>query len=109
MTHVVGESCIGCKYTDCVAVCPVECFHEGPNFLVIDPEVCIDCGVCVAECPVEAIFDEKVLPAEQKEYAELNVRLAAQWPLITQSMEPLPDADNWADRQGKREHLMETA
>lgn len=109
MTHVVGESCIGCKYTDCVAVCPVECFHEGPNFLVIDPEVCIDCGVCVAECPVEAIFDEKVLPAEQKEYAELNVRLATQWPLITQSMEPLPDADNWANRQGKREHLMETA
>ena len=64
MTHVVGESCIGCKYTDCVAVCPVECFHEGPNFLVIDPEVCIDCGVCVAECPVEAIYDEKALPAD---------------------------------------------
>lgn len=107
MTHVVGESCIGCKYTDCVAICPVECFHEGPNFLVIDPEVCIDCGVCVAECPVEAIFDEKTLPEEQKEYVALNVRLAKEWPLITQSTEPLPDADDWADKQGKREHLVE--
>ena len=105
MTHVVGESCIGCKYTDCVAVCPVECFHEGPNFLVIDPEVCIDCGVCVAECPVEAIFDEKELPPDQKEYVELNVRLTGEWPLITQSKEPLPDADEWADKQGKRGHL----
>jgi ferredoxin len=109
MTHIVGESCIGCKYTDCVAVCPVECFHEGPNFLVIDPEVCIDCGVCVAECPVEAIFDEKELPPEQKEYAELNVRLTGEWPLITQSKEPLPDADEWADKQGKRGHLVEMA
>ncbi|GGI54774.1 ferredoxin FdxA [Oxalicibacterium solurbis] len=107
MTHVVGESCIGCKYTDCVAVCPVECFHEGPNFLVIDPEVCIDCGVCVAECPVEAVYDEKMLPAEQGEYVELNARLAKQWPLIVQSTEPLPEADTWAEKQDKREHLME--
>ena len=107
MTHVVGESCIGCKYTDCVAICPVECFHEGPNFLVIDPEVCIDCGVCVAECPVEAIFDEKDLPESQKEYVELNIRLTKEWPLITESKEPLPDAESWAEKQGKREHLVE--
>lgn len=107
MTHVVGESCIGCKYTDCVAICPVECFHEGPNFLVIDPDVCIDCGVCVAECPVEAIFDEKDLPAPQKEYVELNIRLTKEWPLITQSKEPLPDAEAWADKEDKREHLVE--
>jgi ferredoxin len=109
MTHVVGESCIGCKYTDCVSVCPVECFHEGPNFLVIDPEVCIDCGVCVAECPVEAIHDEKDLPDDQKEYVALNARLAARWPLITQSTEPLPAADEWASRQGKRDQLVEVA
>ncbi|KRB87047.1 ferredoxin FdxA [Noviherbaspirillum sp. Root189] len=108
MTHVVGQACIGCKYTDCVAVCPVECFHEGPNFLVIDPAVCIDCGVCVAECPVEAIYDEKALPDEQKEYVELNARLSAHWPLIIQSTEPLPDADDWADKTDKREHLVET-
>jgi ferredoxin len=109
MTHVVGESCIGCKYTDCVSVCPVECFHEGPNFLVIDPEVCIDCGVCVAECPVEAIYDEKDLPDGQRDYAALNARLAARWPLITQSTDPLPEADEWADRQGKRDQLVEAA
>jgi ferredoxin len=109
MTHVVGESCIGCKYTDCVSVCPVECFHEGPNFLVIDPEVCIDCGVCVAECPVEAIYDEKDLPADQKDYVALNARLAARWPLITQSTDPLPAADEWANRQGKRDQLVEVA
>ncbi|MBF8179690.1 ferredoxin FdxA [Herminiimonas contaminans] len=107
MTHVVGEACIGCKYTDCVAICPVECFHEGPNFLVIDPEVCIDCGVCVAECPVEAIFDEKDLPESQKEYVELNIRLTKEWPLITQSKEPLPEAESWAEKEGKREHLVE--
>jgi ferredoxin len=109
MTHVVGESCIGCKYTDCVSVCPVECFHEGPNFLVIDPEVCIDCGVCVAECPVEAIHDEKDLPDDQKDYVALNARLAARWPLITQSTEPLPQADEWANRQDKRDQLVEVA
>lgn len=107
MTHVVSESCIGCKYTDCVAVCPVECFHEGPNFLVINPEVCIDCGVCVAECPVEAIFDAKMLPEKEKEYVDLNIRLSKEWPLITQSREPLPDADSWAERQQKREYLVE--
>lgn len=109
MTHVVGESCIGCKYTDCVAVCPVDCFHEGPNFLVIDPDACIDCGVCVAECPVEAIFDEAVLPPEQQEYVALNARLARQWPVIAESTEPLPAAEEWAARDGKREHLVEMA
>jgi ferredoxin len=109
MTHVVTEACIRCKYTDCVAVCPVECFHEGPNFLVIDPDVCIDCGVCIPECPVEAIVEEKDLPAGQLEYLALNIELAAKWPLITQSREPLPDADDWASRQDKRALLTESA
>ncbi len=109
MTHVVTEACIGCKYTDCVSVCPVECFHEGPNFLVIDPEVCIDCGICVAECPVEAILDAADLAPGQIEYAALNVRLAAQWPLITVAHAPLPDADAWADKKDKRSALLETA
>lgn len=107
MTHVVGESCIGCKYTDCVALCPVECFHEGPNFLVIDPEVCIDCGVCVAECPVEAIYEEQDVPPGQEEYIAINARLTKVWPLITASKEPMPEADAWAERSGKREHLLE--
>jgi ferredoxin len=109
MTHVVTEACIRCKYTDCVAVCPVECFHEGPNFLVIDPDVCIDCGVCIPECPVEAIVEEKDLSAGQLEYLALNTELAAKWPLITQSREPLPDADDWASRQDKRALLTESA
>ncbi len=109
MSFVVTENCIRCKYTDCVSVCPVECFHEGPNFLVIDPVACIDCGVCVPECPVEAIVDEKDLKPEQMEYIELNKRLAAQWPLITAANEPLPDAGEWADKPNKRGLLRESA
>ena len=109
MTHVVTEACIRCKYTDCVAVCPVECFHEGENFLAIDPAVCIDCGVCIPECPVEAIVEEKDLRPEQAEYLALNAELAAIWPLITQSHEPLLDADEWAERQGKRALLSQSA
>ena len=109
MSFVVTEACIRCKYTDCVSVCPVECFHEGPNFLVIDPEACIDCGVCVPECPVEAIVDEKDLRPDQAEYPALNKRLAAQWPLITAANEPLPDADEWADKPDKRGLLRESA
>jgi ferredoxin len=109
MSFVVTESCIRCKFTDCVAVCPVECFHEGPNFLVIDPEACIDCGVCVPECPVEAIVDEKDLSPDQVEYPALNRRLAAVWPLITQARDPLPDADEWAEKPNKRGLLRECA
>jgi ferredoxin len=108
MAFVVTEACIRCKYTDCVAACPVECFHEGPDFLVIDPAACIDCGVCVPECPVEAIYDAKDLPPEQREYAELNQRLAAQWPLITAAQDPLPDAEAWANQKNKRDLLTET-
>lgn len=109
MTHVVTEACIHCKYTDCVAVCPVDCFHEGPNFLVIDPDVCIDCGVCIPECPVEAIVEEKDLPAGQFEYLALNAALTARWPVITVSQEPLPNADDWAERKDKRTLLSENA
>jgi ferredoxin len=105
---VVTDACIGCKYTDCVAVCPVECFHEGLNFLVINPAVCIDCGICVAECPVEAIVDEKDLLESQAEYLALNIRLAQQWPLITAAQEPLPEAELWAEKKNKRGDLVET-
>ena len=106
MTHVVTSACIQCKYTDCVAVCPVDCFHEGPNFLVIDPEVCIDCGVCIAECPADAIVEEADLAAEQREFLAINADLAKQWPVITMTKEPLPDADDWAERTDKRELLI---
>jgi ferredoxin len=109
MTHVVTQACIQCKYTDCVAVCPVECFHEGPNFLVINPDVCIDCGVCIPECPVDAIVDAKDLAPDQQHYLALNERLANQWPLITESQDPMPEADAWADRIDKAALLMEAA
>jgi ferredoxin len=109
MTHVVTEACIRCKYTDCVSVCPVDCFHEGPNFLVIDPDECIDCGVCIPECPAEAIVEETDLKPEQHEYLELNARLSKVWPVIAQQKEPLPDADAWAKQTDKRALLSEEA
>lgn len=105
MTHVVTESCIRCKYTDCVDVCPVDCFREGPNFLVIDPDECIDCAVCIPECPVEAIVAEEDVPAAQKDYIALNVELAKGWPSITRTKEPLPDADQWKDVKDKLQYL----
>lgn len=106
MTFVVTEQCIKCKYTDCVDVCPVECFHEGPNFLVIDPEVCIDCALCVPECPVDAIYEEDDLPENMTSYIELNADLAKSWPVISETKEPLPDAEEWADMPDKRSALI---
>ena len=101
MTHVVTEACIRCKYTDCVDVCPVDCFREGPNMLVIDPDECIDCTLCVPECPVEAIFAEDDVPANQKDFIPLNAELAKGWPAITRRKAALPDADEWKDQTGK--------
>ncbi|HRH80539.1 MAG TPA: ferredoxin family protein [Thiobacillaceae bacterium] len=102
MTYVVTENCIRCKYTDCVDVCPVDCFHEGPNFLVIDPEECIDCTLCVAECPAEAIFAEDDVPDDQREFIQLNAELAREWPVINARKDPLPDADEWKGKSGKK-------
>jgi ferredoxin len=95
MTYVVTENCIKCKYTDCVEVCPVDCFHEGPNFLAIDPEECIDCALCEPECPAEAILAEDDLAADQVQFIALNAELAADWPVITERREPPADADEW--------------
>jgi ferredoxin len=105
MTHVVTESCIRCKYTDCVDVCPVDCFKEGPNFLVIDPDECIDCAVCVADCPVQAIYAEEDLPEDMRTFIKLNAELAADWPTISKRKGPLPDADAWKEQTGKLAHL----
>ena len=102
MTFVVTESCIKCKYMDCVEVCPVDCFHEGPNFLVIDPDECIDCTLCEPECPVEAIFSEEEIPKGQEEFLKLNAELAKQWPVITEMKAAPPDADEWKGKSGKR-------
>ncbi len=105
MTYVVAENCIRCKYTDCVTVCPVDAFHEGPNFLVINPEECIDCDLCVPECPAEAIFAEVDLPEDQQEFLEINAELAKKWPVINEQKQPLPDAEEWNGVKGKLKYL----
>ena len=107
MAYVVTEGCIQCKYTDCVDVCPVDCFVEGPNFLAIDPEECIDCTLCVAECPAEAIFADDDVPEDQQEFIEINARLAKIWPVITERKDPLPDADKFVGETNKLELLIE--
>lgn len=101
MTYVVTENCIKCKYTDCVEVCPVDCFHEGPNFLVIDPDECIDCTLCEPECPINAIYPEDDVPAGQEEFVALNAELSKAWPVITARKDGLPDAKDWEGKTGK--------
>jgi len=101
MTHVVTEPCIKCKYTECVAVCPVDCFHEGANMLVIDPEECIDCGACIDECPVSAIFPEEDLPEKWEHFLEQNERYTAEWPVITETKEPLETAEEFKEVEDK--------
>lgn len=105
MTYVVTEACVRCKYTDCVEVCPVDCFREGPNFLVIDPEECIDCTLCVPECPVNAIFAEDDLPPGQEQFLELNAELAKAWPPIIEKKAAPPDAAEWEKTQDKLKYL----
>ena len=101
MTHVVTDSCIRCKYTDCVEVCPVDCFHEGPDFLVINPDECIDCAVCIPECPVNAIYVDTEVPAGMAQFLDLNKKLAGEWPVIVKHKQALPDAEQWKDAKDK--------
>ena len=106
MPHVVCEPCINCKHTSCVSVCPVNCFHEGPNFLAIDPETCIDCALCVYECPVKAIFEVDDIPEQWVNYVELNRNLSKVWPVIAKQKSPLPTAEEFRDVARKR-HLLD--
>ncbi len=101
MAYVVGEQCIKCKYTDCVEVCPVDCFYEGENMLVINPDECIDCGVCEPECPAEAISPDTKAGSEQM--AELNRKLSSEWPNITRKKPAPDDADSYKGVAGKLE------
>lgn len=105
MTFVVNDNCIKCKYTDCVDVCPVDCFYEGENMLVINPDECIDCGVCEPECPADAILADTD-PAAQP-WIEFNTKYAAQWPVITEKIEPMVEAEEWNGVADKLAHLSE--
>ncbi len=99
MTYVVTDICIKCKYTDCVEVCPVNCFYEGVNMLVIHPDECIDCGVCEPECPPEAILPDTDGKAEA--WLELNRDFSTQWPNISRRVDPRPEAEEWRDVKNK--------
>jgi ferredoxin len=94
MTYLVTDNCAKCKYTDCVSVCPVDCFYEGENMLVINPAECIDCGVCVPECPANAIVQDSDLEEpDRSNWIEINTIYSEIWPVITEQRDPLPDAD----------------
>ena len=95
MTYVVSENCIKCKHTACVEICPADAFREGPNFLVIDPDACVVCDVCVSECPVDAIFEEEDLPEDQIHFIDLNAELSLIWPTITEEKPPLQEHEKW--------------
>ncbi len=101
MTFVVTDICIKCKYTDCVEVCPVDCFYEGENMLVIHPDECIDCGVCEPECPIEAILPDT--EAEAEKWVEFNRDYSEKWPVITKQKDPLPEAEEFKDVKNKLE------
>ena len=105
MTYVVTEACINCKYTDCVDVCPVDCFYEGENFLVINPDECIDCGVCEPECPAEAIVPDTEDGLDK--WLEINAKFAEEWPNITEKKDPMPGADDANGESGKADKLSE--
>lgn len=107
MTYLVTENCIKCKFTDCVNVCPVDCFHEGPNFLAINPDECIDCGLCEPECPANAIVADNDTTVDIPVWFDINKRLSQKWPTITKVKEPLPDADKWNGVPGKLKDLEE--
>tara|TARA_B110001454_G_scaffold145387_1_gene134885 strand:+ start:59 stop:382 length:324 start_codon:yes stop_codon:yes gene_type:complete len=105
MPFIVNQNCIKCKYTDCVEVCPVDCFHEGPNMLVIDPDECIDCTLCEPECPVDAIMCDEDVPEDMNELIELNAELSKIWPVLNEIKPPPEDADEWKEKTDKLQYL----
>ncbi|MFL2560097.1 MAG: ferredoxin FdxA [Gammaproteobacteria bacterium] len=107
MTYIITENCIKCKYTDCVEVCPVDCFHEGPNFLVINPEECIDCSLCEPECPIDAIISDEDISDENKHFLEINKRLSEKWPILTEMKAAPEDAKEWENKEDKLKLLEE--
>lgn len=108
MAFVVTEECIQCKYTDCVEVCPVDCFYEGPNFLVINPDECIDCALCEPECPIKAIYSEDDLPEHYQAFKAINAELADAWPNIRSKKDAPADAKQWEGVDNKLVNLKKT-
>jgi ferredoxin len=106
MTYVVTENCINCKHGTCISVCPVDAFREGENFLVIDPVDCIDCHLCVSECPEDAIYPLDAVPDDQNGFIAVNALLAKVWPEIIEPCDPHPEAERWSDTPGKRSFLI---
>ena len=104
MTYIVTENCIKCKYTDCVEVCPVDCFYEGENMLVINPEECIDCGVCVPECPIDAIKPES-MDDDALKWLDINKKMSNIWPRIVVAKEPLPEAEIYKNMKNKFQYF----
>mgnify|MGYP001402679049 FL=1 len=107
MTYIITENCIKCKYTDCVEVCPVDCFHEGPNFLVINPDECIDCSLCEPECPINAIISDEDVTDDNRQFIEINERLSKKWPILTEIKDAPSDAKEWENKKGKLDLLEE--
>ena len=105
MTYVVNDKCINCRHTDCVEVCPVDCFYLGENTIVIHPDECIDCGLCEPECPIEAIYADDELPSDQIEFIEINLKLSEVYENITEAKEPLPEAEKYKNIKNKKEFL----
>jgi len=101
MTFIVTDACIECKYTDCVDVCPVDCFHEGPNFLIINPNVCIDCALCKPECPVDAIYEDSDIPPNMEHFVIINKELSLTWPIISKSKDQLYQANDYKNIKNK--------
>ncbi len=106
MAFIVCEPCIKCKYTDCVSVCPVACFKEGANMLIIDPDECIDCGVCVDECPVTAIFPEEEVPEKWHDFIALNAKYSSDWPTIEAAKDPMDTAEDFKSVENKRDQFI---
>lgn len=105
MPFIVTDSCIRCKFTDCVEVCPVDCFHEGPNMLVIDPDECIDCTLCEPECPVNAIMSEDDVPDNLQQFIAINAEMSKTWPVINEIKDAPADADEWKTVKNKIQYL----
>ncbi|MDR2307976.1 MAG: ferredoxin family protein [Paucimonas sp.] len=109
MTYVVTDNCIQCRHTNCVDICPADAFHLGPNFIVINPAECVDCALCVPECPEAAISSEHELPDSERHFIALNAELAQTWPVLLQRIDPLPEHATWSQRPNKLSHLLREA